>query len=522
MKGRIGGALRIGLIGAVGGMMFTNSALAAQPDPYASNNQVYPTAKEWSGGFRASNFDYPTKPLIAQWRPGGPTGRLTPANAAAYVAAVKKFLAPEMAGLVNDPQNWSPEKAGWYDMPWGAQGKTLPNGQINPDSGREALLGSYTGQILQPDSYPSNPPAIPFQNHAVVYYNDVAGHQLGKIWKDPFKPDLSAAQFPEGSIVVKAEAVTLDESQWPVLKGSSVSYIYRPDMASPKAETDPAKRRPVVTPMRFLQMAVRIKDKVASPVTGWVFIAFAYDARSGGATVWDRTIPVGATWGNDPDQANTPDGLAAGGKLQETWVDDGLPQFILDGLGWGGRLSGPLDLGIRHNVMTVSGKRYGDGNPNVPKSLASSACVSCHGAAQYPFVANLYPSPNMVFPKEGEPFLMYDPGTAKWAQWFQNRSGEQALSGDELVATDYDMMLTFALMNANRAADTDAFIRRPPAGHRRLGKTSTPIGPIVMMRGALRFVAAIAVLDELGPDKLWSLAKILSEALGLPLPGVSP
>jgi len=466
MKARLSRSIKACLATGLASALLGGAAMAAQPDPYASNNTVYPTLKEWSGSFRASNFDYPSDPRPAKWKPGGPTGRLTTKNAGAYVDAVKKFLAPDISGLVNDPKHWTPQQVLWYDMPWGAQGATLPNGEIDPESGREPLLGSYTGQIIQPDSYPSNPPSAPFQNHAVVYYNDVAGYQLGRIWSNPFKPDLSLAQFPEGSIVVKVEAVTLDESQWSVLKGSSVSHIFRPDVASIKGEADPGKRRPVVTPMRFLQMAVRIKDKVASPATGWVFIAFFYDARSKGATVWDRTMPVGARWGNDPEHAVHPAGVAPNGTLQETWVADGLPQFIIDGLGWGGRLAGPLDLGIRHNVMTVSGQRYGDGRPKSPKSLASSACISCHGSAQYPFVANLYPSPNMVFPKEGQEFLLYDPGTVKWVHWFQNRSGKQPMTGGTgLVATDYDMMLTFALMRANGAADTDAFIRNPRLHH---------------------------------------------------------
>ena len=157
------------------------------------------------------------------------------------------------------------------------------------------------------------------------------------------------------------------------------------------------------------------------------------------------------------------------GELQETWVTDELPHFITDGLGWGGRLAGPLDVGIRHNVVTVSGKRYGTGQ-RIRRRLASSACVSCHSSAQYPFVANLYPSPNMVFPEEGGQFLFFDPGSRLWAQWFQNRSGTEALSGKgrkDIVGTDYDMMLTFALMRANGSADTDASSAHPRAGRLR-------------------------------------------------------
>lgn len=452
----------------LGGVLSCGSLMAAQPDPFAGNNTVYPALSEWPHGFRTSNYDYPSQMPPARWLQVRPKEPLTKKTAPAYVAAVKKFIERDLSGLVNDPLRWTPQQAGWYDMPWGGQGSPMANGQIDPESGREALLGSYTGQILQPISYPSDPPKLAFQNHAVVYYNDVAAAQLGKIWRDPFRPDLKAAQFPEGSMVVKVEAATLTEDQWPVLKNSTVSYIYRPSVESLLKQPDPTKRPAVITPMRFLQMAVRVKDSVASPQTGWVFIAFFYDTRASGATAWDRAMPVGAMWGNDPSLNRYPDGRGPNGELQQTWVANNLPGFVTDGLGWGGRLAGPLDLGIRHNVVTVSGKRFGTGDPKRPSDLGASSCVSCHSSAQYPFVANLYPSPNMVFPREGGEFLMYDPGSTQWAQWFQNRPGNQAMSGkgrQGIVATDYDMMLTFALMTANGSADTNTFVRHPAAGH---------------------------------------------------------
>lgn len=448
------------------GLLLCGNLMAGQSDPFAANNTLYPEPAKWPHGMRPSNYAYPVKQPEARWLWARPPGRLTTQNAPTYVAAVKRFIEDDIRGLVNEPLRWSPFEAGWYDMPWGGQGLPMSNGKIDPTSGREALLGSYTGQILQPDSYPSNKPAKAFQNHAVVYYNDVAAHQLGKVWRDPFHPDLTATQFPEGSIVVKVEAATLDEKDWSVLKDSSVSYVYRPSVDSlldPKI--DPTQRKPEVTSMRFLQMAVRVKDRQAAPETGWVFIAFAYNANASGGTVWERTQPVGAMWGNDPQLAGFEDGRG-GQPLQQTWIAPDLPAFIRDGLGWGGRLAGPLDLGLRHNVVTVSGKRFGPGGQ--APALPSSSCVSCHSAAQYPFVANLYPSPNMSFPPEGGQFLLYDPGSPQWAQWFQNLPGDEALSGRGhrgIVGIDYDMMLTFAMMRANGSADTDAFIRDSLRGH---------------------------------------------------------
>lgn len=55
-----------------------------------------------------------------------------------------------------------------------------------------------------------------------------------------------------------------------------------------------------------------------------------------------------------------------------------------------------------------------------------------------------------------------------------------------------------------------------------LGKKNTPLGPIVMMRGMLRFIGAIALLEQLGLDEMRRMAEQLSEALGLPLPGIGP
>jgi hypothetical protein len=454
----------------LGGLFCCVSTLAGQPDPFAGNNTLYPT--NWTKAFRTSNYEYPAKAVRSRWVAGGPEGvaaaGLTPKTAPTYVAAVKKFIQKDIEGVITDPLHWTPQLVGWYDMPWGGQGTPTSIGTIDPESGRESLLGSYTGQILQPYSYPSAPPAKAFQNHAVVYYNDVAAGALGRIWKNPFKPDVYSTQFPEGSIVVKIEGVTLKEKDWSVLKGSPVSHIYRPSTESLLNNTPPEKRVAEITEMHFLQMAVRIKDSVASPDTGWVFIAFYYDCNVSSPSAWERTVPAGAMWGNDPKLDAFPDGLGPKGVLQETWVNPAAAPFVKDGLGWGGRLAGPLDVGIRHNVVTVSGKRYGDVPAPANQTFRATSCISCHSAAQYPFVANLYPSPNMVFPEEGGQFLFFDPGTPLWGAWFQNRPGTVAMSGkgrDGILAVDYDMMLTFALMQANGDASAAAFIRHGLAGH---------------------------------------------------------
>ena len=214
----------------MGGVLFIaaqSKAWAQVPDPFAGNNTLYPA--DWSQPFRTSHYDYPLHPVAPKWPSARPAGALSKDTAPAYVAAVKKILEKDLQGLLNDPLHWSPQQAGWYDMPWGGQGATMSNGKIDPSTGREALLGSYTGQILKSISYPVNQrPSVPsFQNHAVVYYNDVAAHQLGKIWKNPLRPDLNRVLAAAAS---KSRLATSDQRLARELHDNpDIAALRRPD-----------------------------------------------------------------------------------------------------------------------------------------------------------------------------------------------------------------------------------------------------------------------------------------------------
>jgi hypothetical protein len=256
-------------------------------------------------------------------------------------------------------------------------------------------------------------------------------------------------------MVVKAAAVTPTPEQWPVVEGSAIWNVYRPTVETLQSKGYSPYAIPTnatVVPLRVLQFDIIVKDMVASPQTGWVFVTYVYDKDASGASPWDKLVPLGAMWGNDPEFARDPNGLPPGAKLQETWINPDAPPYARSSLGWGGRLSGPIDVAERHNVLLTDGTR-------VPTMHASS-CLSCHGTAQFPFVSNLYPSPNRVFPREGTLFPMYPPGSEMWARWFQNRPGSVPQNSNVgSVALDYDMLVMFALSAFDAAAGNDVFVQ---------------------------------------------------------------
>jgi hypothetical protein len=111
--------------------------------------------------------------------------------------------------------------------------------------------------------------------------------------------------------------------------------------------------RPIQT-VRLLQIDVAVRDSRADSTTGWVFGTFVYDGSASGTTPWDRMVPVGLMWGNDPSL--TPDRFEDGERPRQSVVVNPTVGVALR-LGWLGRLNGPVD------------------NPR-------SACLSCHATAQ--------------------------------------------------------------------------------------------------------------------------------------------
>lgn len=422
----------------------------ARADPFSSNNGLYPDPASYSGRFNISNLDYPTELPKMTWDSGVDFSEygLTKEKAPEYAEALKTHIGESIRGLVENAQSWDPFEKGWYNVMWRGAGT-----RGDPSSGREAIMNTNTGQIVPSISWSEQYRPIPefAQNYGVIYFNPTAAYMLGQVWKDPYKPNLNAQFYPEGSIVVKVEAATVQPNEWPwydepaaggsVLNGASEWQVFRPTTIEQKLhQRDPDfKMRNVVQTVYPFQIAIRVKDKDASPQTGWVFLGYVFDARVEADNVWDKFVPAGMMWGNDPKHALTKSQLSAGDQLEESWINPDAPPFVKDTLGWGGRFAAPMDVAVRHNVVFPSGMRP-------EKGLRVSSCLSCHGAAQFPLAANIYPSPNLKLPADGDNFPLYNPGSAQWAQWFQNRPGTQPQSNYPGVsALDYDLTTMIAL-----------------------------------------------------------------------------
>lgn len=430
----------------------------AQADPLASNNGMYPKPGDgtvlapdiYKGTYNVANLDYPKELPEQTWQPGaGLNGPLSQENAAEYMAALKDHIEPTFRVLIEDAQNWDAVSAGWYNTVWRGAGQ--PG---DPTSGREPIMNTNTGQIVPSNSWSEQwrPTTGWMQNYGVIYYNPRAAYTLGQVWENLYRPDYTQMSFADGSIVVKVEAATVQPEEWPwkdsdvevtsVLEGAASWFAYRPTTEDQKArQLDPSY--PLINQVQTVypfQMAIKVKDTAAAPDTGWVFMGFVFDARVEG-TVWDKFVPAGMMWGNDPDLTSDPSGLPDGETLQQTWINPDAPPFVADTLGWGGRMAAPMDVAVRHQVVLPNGEWYTREN-----GFRASSCLSCHGTAQFPFTANLYPSPNRFFPPDGMAFPMYAPGSAKWAEWFQNRPGDKPQSDyDGIHALDYDLTSMIAL-----------------------------------------------------------------------------
>jgi len=437
-------------------------------DPFINSALPNPTPAEYAGPLFDLRHDYPTAlpaPIDFPWRKVTKNGPITQANSLAYVEALKEYVSGDMRRLIFDYENWQPQKENWWESIWlGAE--------------REPIRGMYVGSGFPAGTLTDQ--TLDLTTYVLTMYDERAAKTLGNIWgtdkQGAMNPSFTkeGTQYAEGSVIVKFSFVTPCGADWLPMVGAASWQLYTTLNTSNGSGLSPSSQcksngsngnstTPVVTNVYFMQFDIIVKDSVAAPETGWVFSTLVYDKDAQGKDAWDKMIPLGATWGGNPDVINLePSALTPPVKvntaLTQNWINPASPLYATVTLGWDGRLSGPNDGAVVTPAWT-SNHFYKSG-------LASAGCFACHSSAQYPMTSFLLPatsaSPTPVDPplssdSSAAALMLFDPGSTGWMRYFQSRPGDvpmgpAAASGNQPIALDYDMVTAFKAIPMWQAA----------------------------------------------------------------------
>lgn len=387
---------------------------ASQPTgAFQNHRDSAPSKQQYGGPLFTLSHDYPTTvtPVTnPSWQKALNGQPISEANALAYMDSLKTYVAPNLLPFFSNFKEWNAAKYGWFHEPW--LGKK-----------REAIMGTYLGNGNPANMFKSL--KVDESGYVLVLYDKTAAYTTGQIWgATGQKPNLinDAAQFTEGSVVVKLAFSNINAADWPVMQGAQIFNIY-----DTIATNENSAKGYQVRNVSFFQMDIIVKDSSTAPKTGWVYSTFVYDKDAPGSA-WDKMVPLGAMWGNDPG-VNSP--LAPPyPKLWETVINPKAPAYSTETLGWGGRLSGPNDGAVAQQAFDIkTGQQY--------TNLALSSCMSCHSPAQDEFKSFLLPGP---FPNDT--LYVYTPGSPQWNLWFRDDAGSVPFDSGQ-IATDYDMVTAF-------------------------------------------------------------------------------
>src|SRR5262249_17303258 len=151
---------------------------------------------------------------------------------------------------------------------------------------------------------------------------------IGKVWEDPESPNLDAAKFEDGAVAFKLLFTTATDTQVPFLANS---FKWQANVDLLNLSPASTARRPA--DVLLLQVDVAVRDDRAETTTGWVFGTFMYQNDAPGSTPFERLVPVGLMWGNDPGLTQVE--YDAGQRPTQTWLNkDGTPPTKLTKFGW--------------------------------------------------------------------------------------------------------------------------------------------------------------------------------------------
>ena len=384
-------------------VLAASSPALAQPFPdYRENDKP----SSWTGRVFKLSQDYPATRPAAETLAWKTIDFKT--QPAAYLQSVLNYC--YQGNIESDWTGDGNTVRKWYHAPW-----------LHPglDKGREFIRGT-TRERTTPARRLHPNQSTPFGAFAVGLYNPRGGYTIGQVWKDHENPDSGEAIFPDGSVACKLIFTMATVAQVPYLAGS-VEWEVNGAVAFG------GTRSPMT--VRLLQIDVAVKDSRASGTTGWVFGTFNYNSAASGARPWDKMVPVGLMWGNDP--LLTPAKYRTGSRPQQSKIL--FPNVMTNpatdwkGVGWLERLNGPID------------------NPQ-------SACLSCHMTAAWRRTSGMVNNSLSFNQVTSNATLDPDVVTQKM-RWFKNIKRQPFDAGQESL--DYSLQLHDGIENFC-AANTSA------------------------------------------------------------------
>jgi hypothetical protein len=299
---------------AGGGCSSSSSSAPSSESPIrttAFRSAAAPAPAGWTGPTFALSKDFPASlpPLgdAAPWlaidvdfadtNPGFTDDKKWPA----YMQAILNYVRSGQDAQLSDAEGFRVQvdgKTRWFHMPWMS---------ANDTSGREFIHGMTNERTTTTDDLngDGNPDGGFFETWAFGMYNDIGGYTLGQaidtegrpvlVPSADGKPLVRGLPFAKGTCVAKMLFTSADEMNAPFLKGAPAWQVHRhKGLGGSKFSCV----REVQT-SRLFQMDVAVVDP-RSP-SNWVLGTFAYNGNVSAASPWDRLVPLGIQFGNDPD-----------------------------------------------------------------------------------------------------------------------------------------------------------------------------------------------------------------------------
>jgi hypothetical protein len=388
--------------------------------------------------------DYPW--LKIPFRNGGPL------DPAAYLKALLDYGLEGNVQVDFYVQNNPVRK--WYSMPWMDWNTEVAADWPGTD-GREFVHGLTHEFDTEGNTFGESQSEF-VDTWAQAYVNSRYAFGAGQVWCHPddpqpgaLNPDHTALNnMADGSYVIKLLFSTVTEAELPIVRGAFEwdADIYVNKSPRYRNEGPLSRYQRHLDKVRLIQIDLQVRDD-RSP-TGWLLGTYGYDGRTPGATPWDRMVPLGLQWGNNPtvpfaETCSGPNGPCDYTRLTEQWInlqavkDLATPPLNFNHLGFGGRLAGPVD------------------NPK-------SSCIGCHMTAGFPMVPILPDfTPNSALvrldsrthPELQQAFRML---------WFGDVPAGVVFSDSQLYSADYSLQLAMGLTNfVSLRCAKDAGLPRP-------------------------------------------------------------